>query len=67
MGDRVGAIQSEFLPRTTIKGQALADFIVEFSHYNAAEVTRTTNRAEAAKVAGVREEENFVPTKRDAK
>ena len=49
-----------------IKGQALADFIVEFTYSNAAKVTGTANSAEAAKVAGVRKREDSVPTERDA-
>ena len=49
-----------------IKGQALADFIVEFTYSNAAEVTGTNNSAEAANATGVRERENFVPTEGDA-
>ena len=46
MSDRVGAVRSELLPRTTIKGQALADFIVEFTYSNVVEVTGTTHTAE---------------------
>ena len=49
-----------------IKGQALVDFIVEFTYSNTAEVTRTTNSIDVAKATKVREKENFVPTKRDA-
>ena len=47
-----------------IKGQALADFIAEFTYFNTAKVTGTINSTEAARV---REKENSVPTKRDAK
>ena len=50
----------------TIKGQALADFIVEFTYSNTTEVTGTINSAEAAKAAEPREEKNSVPTERDA-
>ena len=49
-----------------IKGQALVDFIVEFTYSNTAEVTGTTNSTEAMKAAGVREKENFVPIERGA-
>ena len=52
-------------PRTIIKGQALADFIVEFTYSNTAEVTGTTNSTEAAKATEVREKENSVPTEWD--
>ena len=45
-----------------IKGQALADFIAEFTYFNIVEVTGMTNSTEAAKAAGVREKENSVPT-----
>ena len=48
-----------------IKGQALADFIVEFTYYNAAEVTGTTNGAEAAKATKVRGREDTVPIERN--
>ena len=55
-----------FHPRTVIKGQALVDFIAEFTYSNVIEVTGTTNSAEATKVAGVREKENSVPIERVA-
>ena len=54
-----------FHPRTTIKGQALVDFIVEFTYSNAAKVTRMVNSTEAVKAAEVRERANFIPTKGD--
>ena len=44
-----------------IKGQAL----VEFTYFNAVEVTGMTNSTEAVKAIGVRKKENFVPTKGD--
>ena len=46
----------------TIKGQALADFIVEFTHSNTAEVTEAANSTEVVKMAGGKEKENFVHT-----
>ena len=46
-----------------IKGQALVDFIAEFTYSNAAEVTGIANSAE---VTRVRERKNSVPTDRDA-
>ena len=49
-----------------IKRQALADFIAEFTYFNAAEVTRMTNNTEAVKAVGVREKENSAPTEGDA-
>ena len=54
-----------FCPQTAIKGQALADFIAEFTYSNTAEVTGTSDSTEAAKAAKVREKESFVPTERD--
>ena len=56
-----------FRPQTVIKGQFLADFIVEFTYSNIAEVTGMANSTEAVKAAGVREKENSVPTEGDAK
>ena len=49
-----------------IKGQALVDFIAEFTYSNTAEVSRTDNSTEGAKAVGVREKENFIPTEGDA-
>ena len=48
-----------------IKGQALTDFIAEFTYSNAAEVTETANNTEAVMVAGVKEREDSVPIERD--
>ena len=39
-----------FCPRTVIKGQALTDFIVEFTYTNTAKVAGSTDSAEVAKV-----------------
>ena len=66
MGDRIGQFKVSFCLRTTIKGQALANFIVEFTYFNAAEVTKMTNSIEVVKATGVREKENSVPIKKDA-
>ena len=55
-----------FHPRTAIKGQALADFITEFTYSNTAKVTGTANSTEAVKSIGGREKENSVPTEEDA-
>ena len=51
--------------RIAIKGQALADFIAEFTYFDAAKVTGMTNSVEAVKAAGVRERENSVPIEGD--
>ena len=67
MGDRVGQFEVNFCPRMTIKRQVLANFIVEFTYSNTAEVTGITNSTEAAKAAGVREKKNSVPTEEDTK
>ena len=50
-----------------IKGQALANFMAEFTYSNATEVTGTANSAEAVKAMRVREREDSVPTEGDAK
>ena len=55
-----------FCPWSTIKGQALADFIAEFTYSNVAKITGTTNSAEAAKAVGVREKDNSESTEGDA-
>ena len=47
-----------------IKGQALADFIVEFTYSNVVEVTGMADGAEAIGVMG---REDSVPTEEDAK
>ena len=43
----LGQFDMNFNPRTVIKGQALTDFIVEFTHASIVEVVRTTNSTEA--------------------
>ena len=55
-----------FRPRTTIKGQALADFIVEFTYADTVEVVGTTDDAEATKVVGAPREKNSTFAKEDA-
>ena len=50
----------------TIKGQALADFIVEFTYSNAIEVTGMANGTEAVKATGGREKEISISIKEDA-
>ena len=45
--------------RATIKGQALADFIVEFTYFNATEVAGTTVNVEVTK--GVEMEKGKTP------
>ena len=62
----LGQFEVNFHPLMVIKGQALANFIAEFTYSNVIEVTGTTNSAEAAKVLGVRERENSVSIEEDA-
>ena len=50
-----------------IKGQALVDFIAEFTYSNAAEVTRMVNNTEAMKASRVRKKEINVLTEGDTK
>ena len=47
-----------FHPRTTIKGQALPNFIAEFTYTDTTEVARTTDIAEATKVMEAQGEKN---------
>ena len=61
----LGKFNVNFHPRTTIKRQALVDFITEFTYSNAAEVTGTTNVTEAVKATVIRGREDSVPTKGD--
>ena len=49
-----------------IKGQALADFIAEFTYANTAKLAGTANIVEAAKVVEAQGEKNFVLVKWDA-
>ena len=61
----LGQFDVNFCPQTTIKGQALADFIVEYTYSNAGEVTGTANSTEATKATGVRGRKNSVPIEGD--
>ena len=45
----LGQFDVSYRPRTTIKGQALVDFIIEFTYCNTTEVTGTSSNTEAAK------------------
>ena len=55
-----------FCPRMTIKGQALDDFIVEFTYADTTEGAERADNAEAAKVAEDLEEKNSILAKEDA-
>ena len=61
----LGQFEVNFHPRTVTKGQALAHFILEFTHSNTAEVIGMANSIEVAKATGVREKENLIPTEGD--
>ena len=52
--------------RTAIKGQALADFIVEFTYADTTEVARTTNNVEAVKEVETWNGETSVTRQEDA-
>ena len=54
-------------PRMIIKGQALTDFIVEFTYTDTAEVTGMANNVEVAKVAEALREKNSTLAKENAK
>ena len=45
----LGQFDIDYKPRTEIKGQALADFIAEFTYYNTTKVVGTTDIADAMK------------------
>ena len=55
-----------FRPRTTIKGQALADFKVKFTYTNIVKVTGTAGIAQVAKVVEAQGENNSTLAKGDA-
>ena len=50
-----------------IKGQTLANFIVEFTYVDAAKVVGTVDNAEAAKVVEALGEKNSITAKTDSK
>ena len=62
----MGQFEVNFCPRTTIKGQALSNFIVKFTYCNITEVTGMANNTEIMKATEVREKENSVPIERNA-
>ena len=49
-----------------MKGQALADFIVEFIYSNTTEITETTNVAEAAKKVEMEKDETAAKMLKDS-
>ena len=57
--------EMNFHPRMAIKGQALAEFIAEFTYSNTTKVTGMTNNTEAAKATRVREREDSIPIEGD--
>ena len=61
----MGQLNVNFHTRKAIKGQALADFIAEFTYSTATEVTGTTDGAEAAKAAEVKGRKDSVPIEED--
>ena len=50
MAIKLGQFDVNYHPRTVIKGQALANFIAEFTYADTTEVARTTKGVEAVKV-----------------
>ena len=61
----MGPFDVNFCPETTIKGQALANFIVEFTYADTAEVIEMADIAETAKVVEAQEEKNSILMKED--
>ena len=51
----------------TIKGQALADFIAEFTYTDTTEVARTTNDAEVAKLVDIANNDDSATGREDTK
>ena len=62
---KLGQFDVNFHPRTTIKGQALANFIAKFTYADIAEVIGTTKEAKVTKVVEERGRENSKPRERD--
>ena len=62
----LGQFDVNFRPWMAIKGQALTDFIVEFTYVNAAEVAGTADNAEAAKVEESLREKNSALVKKES-
>ena len=60
----LGQFEVNFCPRTTIKGQALADFMAEFTYSNTAKATTTTNSIEVVKVVRGREKRELCTSRR---
>ena len=65
MGDRVGAIRRELSPPTIIKGQALANFITEFTYTNPTEVAGTTDNVKTVKVVEAQRKKDSTLAKED--
>ena len=63
----MGQFNVNFHPQTTIKGQALADFIVEFTYADATKVAGTTDNVEVVKVVEALGEKNSTAVKGDSK
>ena len=61
----MGQFDVNFRPKTTIKGQALANFIAEFTYTSTTEVAGLTNGVEVAKAIEEREKEDSGHTSGD--
>ena len=64
--NELGQFEVNFRTRMAIKGQALADFIVEFTYADIVVVARTTDNTEVAKVAEALREKNSTFSKKNA-
>ena len=62
----LGDFDVSYHPRTAIKGQALADFIVEFTYVDTTKVTRMVSNTETAKVVEMGNDENSATRQEDA-
>ena len=63
----LGQFNVNYRPKTIIKGQALADFIAEFTYTDTTEVAGAARGTEAAKVVETGDGENSASKKEDTK
>ena len=62
---KLGQFDVNFYPRMEIKGQALVDFIVEFTYVSTVEVAGMADDVEVAKVVETRDNKGSVPTQEE--
>ena len=62
---KLGQFDVNFCPRTTIKGQALVNFIAEFTYVSTTEIARTTYNAKVVKAVEARDKEGSAPSQEE--